>query len=275
MTEVILNLKSNAPTQPVDLRQITPNVFAGKTLNEILLIEIWIGNRKSTIGSIFEITGESSTNPEETTIIVKGDLPNSRRIGAKMTAGNIILNGKSGLYVGSEMKGGKIKVNGDVGEWAGIGLKNGVIEVEGNAGNFVGSAYRGTRLGMKGGLIIIKGDSGIELGVWMKGGTIKVMGNVSHSPGIHMLGGSILILGNCQSRVGASMTGGKIVLVGKTEDILAGFQIEEIKDKVKVDDEKISGPFYSFSGDYAEEGKGKIFIHKENNSHLASYEEYL
>jgi len=275
MTEVILNLKSNAPTQPVDLRQVTPDIFAGKTLNEISHIEIWIGNMKSNIVSIFEITGESSRTPEETTIIVNGELPNSRRIGAKMTTGNIILNGKSGLYVGSEMKGGKIIVNGDVGEWAGIGMKNGVIEVEGNAGNFVGSAYRGTRLGMKGGQIIIKGDSGIELGVWMKGGTIKVMGNVSHSPGTHMLGGSILILGNCQSRVGASMTGGKIVVVGKTEDILAGFQIEEIKDKVKVDDEKISGPFYCYSGDHAEEGKGKIFIHKENNSHLSSYEEYL
>lgn len=275
MTEVTLNLKPDAPTQPIDLRHVSPDVFAGKTLDEIRNIEIWIGNTKSNIGSIFEVSGESSPTPEEITLVVEGELPNSRRIGAKMTNGNIILNGKSGLYVGTEMKGGKIIVNGDVGEWVGIGMKKGLIEVEGNAGDFAGASYRGTREGMKGGLIVIKGNSGIEIGAWMKGGTIKVMGNVPHSPGIHMIGGSILIFGDCQSRVGASMTGGKVVLVGKTEDVLAGFQIEEIKDKVKVDEEKIPGPFYSFSGDHAEEGKGKIFIHKENNSYLSSYEIYL
>lgn len=275
MSEITLKLKPNAPNQPVDLRQVSPNIFAEKTIDEIQNIEIWIGNTKTNIASIFEVTGESSSKPEENTIVLNGELPNSRRIGAKMTNGTIILNGKSGLYVGSKMKGGKISVNGDVGEWAGIEMKNGLIEVEGNAGNFAGASYRGTREGMKGGLIVIKGDSGIETGAWMKGGTIKIMGNTPHSPGIHMSGGSILITGDCPSRIGASMTGGKIVLMGKTEDILAGFQLEEIKGKAKIDGEKIAGPFYNFSGDHSEEGKGKIFIHKENNSHLTSYEKYL
>lgn len=275
MSEIILKLKPNSPNQPIDLRQVTPDIFAEKTIDEIKNIEIWIGNTKSNINSIFDVTGESASNPEDITIVLNGELPNSRRIGAKMTNGNIILNGKSGLYVGSEMKGGKINVNGDVGEWAGIGMKNGLIEIEGNAGSFVGSGYRGTREGMKGGKILIKGDSGIEAGAWMKGGTIKIMGNALHSPGMHMLGGNILISKDCPSRVGASMTGGKIVVVGKTNDILAGFQLEEIKGKAKIDGEKIVGPFYTFSGDHSEEGKGKIFIHKENNSHLASYKKYL
>lgn len=275
MAKVNLKLKQDPPYQPIDLRQISPDIFAGKTLCEIASLQIWIGNTKSTIGSIFEVNGESTLNPEEMTILMKGDLPNSRRIGAKMTKGKIVINGKSGLYVGSEMEGGQINLNGDTGEWVGIGMKGGIIEVEGDAGNFAGASYRGTREGMKGGLLMIKGNAGCEVGAWMKGGTIKIMGNAGSMLGVHITGGSILVTGACPSRVGASMTGGKIVLLGQTWEILSGFHIEEIKDNVKIDAEKISGPFYVFSGDLAEAGKGKIFIHKENNAHLICYEEYL
>jgi len=275
LAEITLNLKPGSPTQPIDLRQVTPDIFVGKTKDEINAIQIWIGNEKSVLGSIFEVIGETSTTSEDQAIVVRGDLPSSRRIGAKMTNGKIVIEDEGGLYIGSEMKGGQITVKGNAGEWTGIGMKGGLIEVDGNVGDFVGASYRGTRQGMKGGLIVVKGNSGCEAGAWMTGGTLKIMGDSETLPGVHMSGGSMLIGGGCPSMVGASMTGGKIVLLGKTGDILSGFQLEDIKGKAKVDGEKIPGPFYSFSGDLAESGKGKIFIHKENNPHLAGYEEYL
>jgi formylmethanofuran dehydrogenase subunit C len=275
LAEITLKLKPNSPSQPIDLRQISPDIFAGKTKDEIDATQIWIGNTKETLGSIFEIIGETAGTPEDQTIVIEGDLPNSRRIGNKMTNGKIIINGKGGLYIGSEMKGGQITVNGDAGEWVGIGMKGGSIEVDGNVGAFTGASYRGTRQGMKGGMIVVKGNSGCETGAWMTGGTLKIMGDSEILPGVHMSGGSILIAGGCPSMVGASMTGGKIVLLGKTGEILSGFHLEEIKGKAKIDGEKIPGPFYSFSGDISEKGKGKIFIHKENNSHLVGYEEFL
>jgi formylmethanofuran dehydrogenase subunit C len=275
MKDISLKLKQSPVTLPLDLRQITPENLSDKALDQIEKIPIWIGNKKSTLDQIFEINIDTQSNSEDQTIIIEGDIPSSKRIGYKMKSGKIIVNGQAGFYVGSEMNGGHIRVNGDVGEWAGIGMKNGLIEIEGDAGNFLGSAYRGTRKGMKGGLIIVKGDAGCEAGGWMRGGAIKILGNAHILPGIHMTGGSILIGKNCPSRVGASMTGGKVVVQGKTNEILSGFQIEEIKGKVKVEGEKIAGPFYSFSGDNAEGGKGKLLMNKENNPHLSIYDEYL
>ncbi len=275
MAEVTLTLKPEPSSQPLDLRQVIPDVFAGKTLDEIRSLPIWVGNTPSTLGELFEVKGESTSSPEDLTIAIKGDLPNSRRIGSKMTSGKIVIDGITGMYIGSEMKGGQITVKGDAGAWVGIGMKGGFIEIEGNAGDFIGSAYRGSRKGMKSGLIVVKGNAGCETGAWMLGGTIKIMGDADGLAGIHMAGGNIFIGGGCPSRVGASMTGGKIVLLGRTGDVLSGFQIEAIKGKAKIEGEKIPGPFYSFSGDNAEAGKGKIFIHKENNPHLTGFEEYL
>ncbi len=275
MTEVSLKLKPEIPCQPLDLRQISPDVFAGKSLEEIESLPIWIGNTPSTLGELFKVEGEPNSEPEKLNIIITGDMPNARRIGFKMKCGKIVIHGRTGLYLGAEMKGGQIVVNGDAGEFAGIGMKGGYIEIEGDAGDFLGASYRGARKGMRNGLIVIKGNVGCEAGAWMEGGTIKIMGDANMMPGIHMAGGTILIGGSCPSRVGASMTGGKIILIGQTGDVLAGFQIEEIKGKAKVEGEKIPGPFYSFSGDNAEAGKGKIFINKENNPHLSVYEEYL
>ena len=47
------------------------------------------------------------------------------------------------------------------------------------------------------------------------------------------------------------------------------------KEKVKVDGEKILGPFYKFIGDVADNGKGKLFVNKEKNPYLVSYEKFL
>ena len=275
MAEITFRLKSEAPFQPIDLRELSPDVVVGKSIDEIALIPIWIGNRSSVLGSIFDISGESTSNLSDVALVINGDLPNSRRIGAKMTNGRIVINGRAGLYVGAEMKGGSITVNGDAGDWAGIGLKGGLLEINGNAGDFLGAAYRGSRKGMKGGVIVVKGNAGCDAGAWLDGGTIKILGNAGIDPGIHLIDGTVYVGGNCASRIGASMTGGKVILSGKTENLLAGFQIEEIKDKVKVGEEKISGPFYVFSGDNAESGKGKILIKKDTNPQLASYEIYL
>lgn len=275
MAEITLILKPETPSQPLDLRQISPDVFAGKSLEEIMALPIWIGNAESTLEELFEVKGEPASSPEELTILIEGGTPNSRRIGSKMTGGKIVIDGRAGMYLGAEMKGGQITVNGDAGAWVGVAMKGGLIEIEGDAGDYLGAAYRGSRKGLSGGLIVVEGNAGCEVGAWMKGGVVKIMGDVGIMPGIHMAGGSIFIGGGCPSRVGASMTGGKIVILGQTGNLLPGFQLEEIKGKAKVEGEKIPGPFYSFSGDHAEAGKGRLFIHKENNSHLAGYEEYL
>ena len=53
------------------------------------------------------------------------------------------------------------------------------------------------------------------------------------------------------------------------------FSIDSVKAKVKFDEtESASGPFYVFIGDIAENRNRKIFISKQNNPHLSSYERF-
>ena len=271
---ILLKLKIKLE-RPFDASAIAPDSFTGKSLQEIEKLEIWLGNRRTTLGEIFDVSGESSQNTEDISIEIDGDLSKARRIGKQMTSGRIIMNGNAGLYLGDGMKGGEIHVNGNADSWVGFDMKGGIIEIEGDAGDFVGSSYRGSRNGMSGGTIIIKGNAGSEVGCWMKDGVIRVEGDIGLFAGIHMQGGTILIAGNSSGRLGAEMTKGKVILMGKVPAILPSFIADEIKSKAKVGKEKIAGPFYSFTGDIAEGGSGKLFISAQNNTHLKYREAYI
>jgi formylmethanofuran dehydrogenase subunit C len=88
--------------------------------------------------------------------------------------------------------------------------------------------------------------------------------------------GVIYVAKNAGPRLGANMTGGKIVVGGIVEDMMPSFTINGLKGKVKIDDaETAQGPFYVFLGDLAENGTGKLFISKNNNPNLKTYEKYL
>lgn len=273
MAELKLTLKEK-PKVPVEAEVISPDVLAGKSVSEIASLNVWEGNSKIKIGDLFDIEGSTDGNPEATTIILEGDLTKVRRIGKKMTAGRIVVKASVGFYVGEEMTGGSIIVEGNAGSWAGSVMKGGSIEIKGNAGDYLTAGIRGICKGMMGGTITIHGDTGVELGYWMEKGTIRVGGNTGIFTGIHMKGGAIMIEGDAADRMGAGMTGGKIILMGRT-NILPSFFIDGIKKKAKVKGEKIEGPFYVFTGDVTESGKGKLFILKEKNSHLSKFEKYI
>lgn len=260
---------------PVEAECISPEAFAGKSLEEVNRLKLWEGNRERNIGDLFDVKGESSAKPDELSIQVLGDIQKVRRIGLGMSTGEIIIHGDAGFHLGEEMRGGKITVNGSSGSWTGAMMQNGLIEINGNAGDYVGAAYRGSVKGMKGGTIIIHGNAGNELGCFMRNGLIKVYGSTGQFLGMHMKNGVILVKGNCDGRAGAEMTGGKIVLGGFVPSILPTFTIDSIRKSVRVNDEQISGPFYLFIGDLAEEGEGKLYVAQSSNPHLMFYENCL
>jgi len=237
--------------------------------------EVWEGNKKRILGELFDVQGETEGSPENITLQISGDLGKVRMIGANMTSGKILIEGDVGMHLGEMMQGGEIIVEGNVDSWAGCMMTGGRIEVKGSAGDYLGAPYRGSRNGMKGGAIIIHGDVGNEAGCFMRGGVIKVYGNAKDFVGIHMSGGEILVTGDCQDRPGAGMLNGKIVICGHVSSVLPTFTIEDIRKSVKVDGEKIKGPFYRFSGDVADHGKGRLYVSKERNPHLKFYEKYL
>ncbi|MFW9829537.1 MAG: formylmethanofuran dehydrogenase subunit C, partial [Candidatus Thorarchaeota archaeon] len=167
MEEVKLKLKKN-PIFPLEAESITPDKFAGKTEAQIKKLIVYHGNEEKTIGDFFDVSGNGG-EVNETKILIEGDLSNIKRIGEKMTSGEIVINGNVGMHVGNNMFGGKISVNGDADDWAGAMLQGGELEITGNAGNYVGAAYRGFWKGMSDGIIKVKGKIGDEALTWVNG----------------------------------------------------------------------------------------------------------
>lgn len=262
---------------PVVAECINPDVFQGKTINEIGQLEVWEGNKKRKLGELFkveEVKAEGAST--ETVITVHGDVSKVRRIGAGMTSGEIIIRGDVGMHLGEEMKGGKITVYGNAGGWAGSMMTGGTIEIHGNAGDYLGAPYRGSIEGMKGGKITVHGNVGSEAGAHMRKGLIKIYGNAGQFVGFRMHDGLIYVQKNCEGRAGACMRDGTIAIGGFMESVLPSFTFEGVRKRVKIEEgEVVETPFYLFIGDLTENGAGKLYVSKANNPQLGHYEKFL
>jgi formylmethanofuran dehydrogenase subunit C len=260
---------------PVTAECISPDFVAGKSLREIELTQVWEGNRKVKLGSLFKIAGEIEGTPNDCAIKITGNMSAVRRVGYGMSGGSIQIEGDAGMYLGERMKGGTVTVSGNAGSWLGTQMRGGRIEVNGNAGDSIGGSVRGGTKGMRAGTITIHGNCGTETGAWMQNGTIRVKGDCDLYTGIHMKKGTIVVEQSCQGRVGAQMTGGKVIVLGNAGGVLPSFQFEEIRERAKAGDEKIPGPFYVFSGDVNEGGKGQLFARVSDNPDLKWNEKYV
>jgi formylmethanofuran dehydrogenase subunit C len=256
------------PRVPVEAEVITPNAFAGKSLEEIANLPVWEGNVKRRLSDFFDVEGEIAQKPEDLQIIIDGDTSRIKYIGAKMTAGEIFVKGSVDMHAGDEMRGGRIIIEGNADSFTALSMRGGEVIIKGSVKDNLGSAPRGEWRGMRGGKIIVEGNAGREVGAWMIEGLIHVKGNVGSFAGTHMKGGIIIIEGNAGARTGAEMTEGNIIVLGKLEEILPGFSYKEMVDSAKIDEEDIKGPFFRFTGDLAEDGEGSLFLLREKNQHI-------
>ena len=256
----------------MDAENIAPDVFAGKSVTEIKSLYIWEGNCRRVLDDLFTVECKEEPNNEDLVIRILGDLTKVKRLGARMSLGQIAVNGSVGMRLGEEMKGGVITVMGNADSWAGMMMKGGTIEVAGNVGDYLGASYRGSTDGMKGGTIMVHGDAGNEVGCYMNKGMIRINGNTGQFAGMHMSDGTILIMGNAGERVGAQMIGGKIILLGTVPSILPSFNIDSIRKSVRIDQDKVKGPFYLFKGDYTESYSGSLYVVTAKNPQLKIYE---
>jgi formylmethanofuran dehydrogenase subunit C len=262
---------------PILAECISPDVFQGKTLNEIEHLQVWEGNKQKKLGELFKIDEAKTENqPDNQAITVYGDVSKVRRIGLGMKSGEITINGDVGMHLGEEMKAGKITVQGNTGGWTGSMMKGGTIEIHGSASDYLCAPYRGSTEGMRGGRVIVHGNAGTEAGANMKKGIIKIYGSAGQFVGFRMHDGTIYVQGNCDGRAGACMVNGKIIVGGHLDSVLPSFTIDGIRPKVKIEEnEVVEGPLYVFLGDLVENGNGKLYVSKEKNPHLNSYERFL
>jgi formylmethanofuran dehydrogenase subunit C len=258
---------------PVQTACISPDVFQGKTTEEIAQLFITEGNKQLQLDDLFKI---EETLDGTSNITINGDVGKVKRIGQSMKTCEIIINGNAGMHTGEKMSGGKITINGDAGGWTGSQMRGGLIEIHGDATDYLASPYRGSEVGMHGGQIIVDGNVGSDSACYMHGGVIKIKGSAGRFLGYHMSAGTIYVEKECLSRLAPCMTGGKVVIAGVLEEIMPTFTIDSTKAKVKVDDTfSAQGPFYVFLGDLAQKGTGKLFISKPNNPSLSMYEKYI
>ncbi len=257
---------------PVEAECISPDVFSGKSAEEVKALEVLWGNKKKKLGDVFDVDGVAGSTEE---IVIEGDVSAVKHIGARMSGGKLIIKGNAGMHLGREMGGGEITVQGSVEDWLGAEMKGGLIRVKGNARNLVGSGYRGSKVGMKSGTIIIEGDAGREVGGLMRRGTIAVKGNLGTFAGALMTGGSIVCFGNIGGRAGAGMERGTILAFNPI-DLLPTFRysctyyptfirafLQELrKHDLPIKDEHITGSYERYDGDIASLGKGEILIWK-------------
>ena len=267
MAEIKLKLK-NEPEFPLEAESITTDNFAGKTQADIKKLIIFQGNEEKTIGDFFEVSGKSG-NINDLTIIIEGDLSSVKRIGEKMSGGEIIINGNVGMHVGNNMTGGNITVNGNADDWAGAMLKGGELEINGDAGHYVGAAYRGYWQGMEDGVIKVKGKVGNESMLWARNskGANKwpklICGSAASFLGMHNHGGTIIVEGDCDRCTGADQAWGNIVIKGKVSRRLPSYKkVGEVNIVELPNGDKINGKFIEYSGDHSvrKETNGRLFI---------------
>ncbi|HJK66716.1 MAG TPA: formylmethanofuran dehydrogenase subunit C [Methanocorpusculum sp.] len=228
---------------------ITPDQFAGKSVEEIGAIEISEGKIKYPLSAFAKIEGASGATAAETKIVLNGDWTRVKRIGQQMTAGEIVINSNTDMYTGGWMKGGKITVNGNVDSFTGIAMAGGELTVNGSAQNHVGCAYRGDWRGMTGGVLRVTGNAGNDVGTFMRGGTIIIEGDVFIHVLTHGEGGTIIIKGDVEGRVGGQAVKGDIYVFGKIEYMMPGYRyVDDVE--AEVDGEK--AVFAHYIGDLGE-----------------------
>ncbi|MBD3350777.1 MAG: formylmethanofuran dehydrogenase subunit C [Candidatus Lokiarchaeota archaeon] len=250
---------------------ITPDNCAGKSVDEIKKLVVFLGNRKMGLGEFFDVKGKSGDKAEDTKIVIEGNCSYVQRIGEKMSAGEIVITGDCGMHVGNTMTGGKILVEGNADDWVGAMMDGGEITVNGDAGNHCAGAYRGNWVGMNAGKIVVKGKIGVESGSYMRATRsrkkypILECGSADLYLGVHNHGGTIICHGDCEGRAGADMARGQIFIDGNLKDVLPSFKkIDDISD-VKSPAGIIKGSYTQYQGDFCVSKKpgARLYVKKK------------
>jgi len=248
MNTVTLTVKK-VPELYLECEKVNPDAFAGKTADQIAKLPGYQGKEISTLGDYFTVTGDAGATAADTKIVINGDCTKMKYIGAKMTAGEVVVNSTTDMYTGSWMTGGKLLIKGDVHSFCGLAMKGGEFIIEGDAGNYLGAAYRGDWRGMSGGVLRIKGNAGSDVATFMTGGELIVEGDVDIHIGTHMEGGKIIVKGNANRRVGGQLVKGEIYVFGNINVMMPGFKPVN---EVELDVDGTTAKFTEYVGDLGE-----------------------
>ena len=207
MTALTFTLRQ-ATKQRIDCSPLTPDKLQGKTIEEIAELPLVVGNKTSSVISLFSITPGDHQH-----IKIANSQSELDYIGEGMGAGKITIEGNVGAYLGLLMTAGEIEVNGSSDYFTGCEMAGGVIHIHGNAGNQVASVRPGRKNGMTGGTIIIAGNAGDRVGDHMRRGNVLIAGSAGDYCAARMISGTIMVLGEVGHHLGYAMKRGTVLLM--------------------------------------------------------------
>ncbi len=200
-----------------DLSGLTPAVACALALRELEHRPIPYGGRSVPMGELFFIEGA----PDGVLLIEIGD-ERLDGVGAGMSGGEVIVDGRVGAWAGFGMSGGIIRISGEAGDFLGAEMAGGRIELAGNAGADAGGASSGSRRGMSDGVLKIAGSAGARAGARQRGGLLLIGGDAGEGLATGMIAGTISVAGTIGPRAGRGMKRGTL-LTPALPDLPAGF----------------------------------------------------
>ncbi len=206
MTALTFTLKTDLNAN-LDCTPINTTNLEGKSSSEIQAIALNYGNQTTTVGDMFEVTGEDATN-----LVFDNTTNKMDYVGAKASAGTITINGDVGNYTAFRAKNTAIILNGNAADFTACQLGSGTLTINGNVADFLGGAAAGQKKGMRGGTVIIKGNAGNRVGDQMRRGMILIEGNTGDYTASRMIAGTIGVLGTLGNFTGFNMKRGTVLV---------------------------------------------------------------
>jgi formylmethanofuran dehydrogenase subunit C len=200
------------------------------------------------LGDLFDIKGHPDGQ-----IRIQGDLEFADRVGARLSAGRVM-------------------VEGSVGAEAGLGMSGGALVIQGNAGPRAGAAPLGYKRGMTGGELIIRGAAGSEAGAAMRRGVLVIERAAGERAGLGMIAGSIIVFGSAGKDTGLWSKRGSVVALGQItppatyvyactyHPVHLRLLFTRLRSQYGVQARRrhLTGLYRRYSGDLSEIGKGEI-----------------
>jgi formylmethanofuran dehydrogenase subunit C len=203
------------PTQRLDLSSLVPSRLDGLNRKQIEALSVSTTREAITVGDAFKVKGKDAQRLHFTKTDDRCD-----KIGAKLSGGEIVVDGDAGMLLGAQMKRGKISVHGSAGVSVGASMTGGEISVRRDVGDQAGGVAFGETFGMKGGCISIGGDAGSLVGERLRRGLIVVGGKAGDYAGGRMVAGTIVLRGGVGRYAGYGNRRGSLILADKPRHLM-------------------------------------------------------
>ncbi|HYS67752.1 MAG TPA: formylmethanofuran dehydrogenase subunit C [Paraburkholderia sp.] len=280
-TTTTLRVKT-PPGFRVDAGALLPAPLAKLSVAEIARIVLPAGNDRCAVGDVFEVsrseTAAVSAAPDashaDATLVIDGAAPWLDRVGARMTAGHLVVHGSTGDYGGLQMAGGVLRIDGNAGHFTACEMRGGRLSVTGNSGDFAAGALTGDMEGMTGGTLTIHGDAGARLADRMRRGLVLVGGDAGEFAASRLVAGTICVAGQLGPHYAYGMRRGTLLLAqrpaqlpptfaegGRGFDVFWALLVRSLAREI--------APFSQwramklparYAGDLAVDGRGEILI---------------